>query len=135
MIRSGLARESFRVGLRIRLQPGRQSRVANTRSDTLGKLQRERGHFYNWYDTQTLQPLVPHYVSTVDSGNLCAHLLTAGERTRRAAGTSQLRDRRLWTASTMRVGVLVETPRRANTDGAIAQFRTRLQAARQSGRA
>ena len=37
---------------------------------------RHRGHFYNWYDTETLQPLPPHYVSTVDSGNLAGHLLT-----------------------------------------------------------
>ena len=34
------------------------------------------GHFFNWYDTQTLQPLTPRYVSTVDSGNLAACLLT-----------------------------------------------------------
>jgi hypothetical protein len=39
-------------------------------------LERHRGHFYNWYDTQTLQPLVPLYISTVDSGNLAGHLLT-----------------------------------------------------------
>jgi cyclic beta-1,2-glucan synthetase len=39
-------------------------------------LERYRGHFYNWYDTQTLKPLPPKYVSTVDSGNLAAHLLT-----------------------------------------------------------
>ena len=39
-------------------------------------LERYRGHFYNWYDTQTLRPLPPRYVSTVDSGNLAAHLLT-----------------------------------------------------------
>ena len=39
-------------------------------------LERYRGHFYNWYDTQTLMPLPPKYVSTVDSGNLAAHLLT-----------------------------------------------------------
>ncbi len=39
-------------------------------------LERHRGHFYNWYDTQTLKPLRPRYVSTVDSGNLAAHLLT-----------------------------------------------------------
>lgn len=46
---------------------------------TLEKLQRHRGHFLNWYDTQTLQPLAPLYVSTVDSGNLCGHLeATAG---------------------------------------------------------
>lgn len=35
-----------------------------------------RGHFYNWYDTQSLTPLPPLYVSSVDSGNLAGHLLT-----------------------------------------------------------
>jgi hypothetical protein len=44
--------------------------------DSMGKLERYRGHFYNWYDTQSLQPLAPHYVSTVDSGNLAGHLMT-----------------------------------------------------------
>src|SRR5258708_3757760 len=39
-------------------------------------LERHRGHFYNWYDTQSLQPLPPLYISTVDSGNLAGHLLT-----------------------------------------------------------
>ncbi|WP_235209466.1 GH36-type glycosyl hydrolase domain-containing protein [Methylobacter sp. BBA5.1] len=34
------------------------------------------GHFYNWYDTRTLQPLHPQYVSSVDSGNLVGSLLT-----------------------------------------------------------
>ncbi len=43
---------------------------------TLDKLERYRGHFHNWYDTRTLQPLRPAYVSTVDSGNLAGHLLT-----------------------------------------------------------
>jgi cyclic beta-1,2-glucan synthetase len=45
---------------------------------TLGsmlRLERFRGHFYNWYSTEDLQPLDPRYVSTVDSGNLAAHLL------------------------------------------------------------
>lgn len=48
-------------------------------SNTLGameKLERYRGHFYNWYDTRTLQPLHPQYVSSVDSGNLAGSLLT-----------------------------------------------------------
>jgi cellobiose phosphorylase len=40
------------------------------------KLERHRGHFYNWYDTQSLKPLQPTYISTVDSGNLAGHLLT-----------------------------------------------------------
>ncbi len=43
--------------------------------DTLEKLERYRGHFINWYDTRSLDPLQPRYVSTVDSGNLAACLL------------------------------------------------------------
>src|SRR6202789_4596251 len=42
---------------------------------TLNRLERFRGHFYNWYDTRDLRPLDPRYVSTVDSGNLGAHLI------------------------------------------------------------
>ena len=44
--------------------------------DTLHKLPRYRGHFFNWYDTQSLVPLAPLYVSTVDSGNLLGYLMT-----------------------------------------------------------
>lgn len=44
--------------------------------NTLDKLERYNGHFYNWYDTLSLLPLEPHYVSTVDSGNLTACLIT-----------------------------------------------------------
>jgi cyclic beta-1,2-glucan synthetase len=43
--------------------------------DTLARMQRHRGHFYNWYDTRDLQPLPPRYVSTVDSGNLAGCLV------------------------------------------------------------
>ena len=41
-------------------------------------LERFRGHFYNWYDTQDLRPLDPKYVSSVDSGNLAGHLIAMG---------------------------------------------------------
>ncbi len=44
--------------------------------NTLQKLDRYQGHFYNWYDTQTLTVLNPRYISTVDSGNMAGHLLT-----------------------------------------------------------
>ncbi len=50
-------------------------RCTNTIS-TMQRMERYRGHFFNWYDTVTLQPLYPRYVSTVDSGNLAGHLLT-----------------------------------------------------------
>ncbi|PZQ96171.1 MAG: carbohydrate-binding protein [Cereibacter sphaeroides] len=43
--------------------------------ETLGRMERFRGHLYNWYATDTLAPLMPRYVSTVDSGNLAGHLV------------------------------------------------------------
>ena len=43
---------------------------------TMEAMERYKGHFYNWYDTESLKPLLPMYISTVDSGNLAAHLLT-----------------------------------------------------------
>ncbi|HUZ18163.1 MAG TPA: glucoamylase family protein, partial [Spirochaetia bacterium] len=43
---------------------------------SMSELELYRNHFYNWYDTLTRKPLLPRYVSTVDSGNLAAHLLT-----------------------------------------------------------
>jgi cyclic beta-1,2-glucan synthetase len=42
---------------------------------TMERLQRFRGHFFNWYDTSNLRALEPRYVSTVDSGNLAGHLI------------------------------------------------------------
>ena len=42
----------------------------------MAAMDRHRGHFYNWYDTQSLAPLEPRYISSVDSGNLAGHLLT-----------------------------------------------------------
>jgi cellobiose phosphorylase len=56
----------------------------------MGRLERYRGHFYNWYDTRTLVPLLPLYVSSVDSGNLAGHLLT------HASGLTELCDERIY---------------------------------------
>jgi cyclic beta-1,2-glucan synthetase len=44
--------------------------------ETMEGMERHRGHFYNWYDTLSLKPLLPLYISSVDSGNLAGHLLT-----------------------------------------------------------
>ncbi|MBA3602754.1 MAG: protein ndvB [Parachlamydiaceae bacterium] len=44
--------------------------------DELKKLEKYEGHLLNWYNIQTLDPLFPRYVSTVDSGNLLACLWT-----------------------------------------------------------
>jgi len=49
-------------------------RTSNT-IGTMENMERYKGHFYNWYDTESLSPLTPKYISTVDSGNLAGHLL------------------------------------------------------------
>ena len=54
---------------------GLTERLART-LNTVEKLEHYLGHFYNWYDTRTLKPMVPLYISTVDNGNLAGLLLT-----------------------------------------------------------
>ncbi|MFO0890043.1 MAG: glucoamylase family protein [Isosphaeraceae bacterium] len=53
--------------------------------DTLERLERHWGHFYNWYDTRTLQVLQPAYLSTVDSGNFLGCLLVLKQGLREKA--------------------------------------------------
>jgi hypothetical protein len=43
---------------------------------TISRLEKHRGHLYNWYDTESLAPLPPLTVSSVDSGNFVASLYT-----------------------------------------------------------
>ncbi len=43
---------------------------------TYDRLEKQRGHIYNWYDIETLKPIAPFIVSAVDSGNLAASLYT-----------------------------------------------------------
>ncbi|MGL3607503.1 GH36-type glycosyl hydrolase domain-containing protein [Rhizobium sp. G187] len=42
---------------------------------TVERMEKYRGHLYNWYHTDSLKPLGPRYVSAVDSGNLAGHLI------------------------------------------------------------
>lgn len=44
--------------------------------NTIKKLEKWNGHLYNWYNTKNLMPLLPKYVSTVDSGNFVGYLYT-----------------------------------------------------------
>jgi len=43
--------------------------------ETLDRMEKYRGHLFNWYDTQSLDTLSPRYVSTVDSGNYATSLI------------------------------------------------------------
>jgi hypothetical protein len=56
---------------------------------SMHSLERYRGHFYNWYDTRTLQPVGSRYISSIDSGNLWASLLVL------RSGLEELRSRPL----------------------------------------
>ncbi|MEO8054248.1 MAG: response regulator [Acidobacteriota bacterium] len=60
------------------------ARVART-FDSVESLERWKGHVLNWYDTETLEPLEPRYVSTVDSGNLAACLIVLARGLRELA--------------------------------------------------
>ncbi len=64
------------------------ARLHNT-MDRMASLERYRGHWLNWYETEDLHPLHPRYVSTVDSGNLAAALIVT------ATGLNRLADQPL----------------------------------------
>ncbi|WP_425606312.1 GH36-type glycosyl hydrolase domain-containing protein [Lysobacter yananisis] len=105
----------------------------HTTFTTLDQLARHRGHFHNWYDTETLQPLPPRYISTVDSGNLAGHLLTLRQ------GLLGLIDAPVLAPSTFAgladtLGVLEEVRRGASRvddalDEAVSEFRAALEPA------
>ena len=46
---------------------------------TIEGMEKWEGHLYNWYNTETLEPLRPIFVSTVDSGNLVSYLIVLKE--------------------------------------------------------
>jgi len=62
--------------------------------ESLDRLERYRGHFLNWYDTETLKPLEPRYVSAVDSGNLAVSLIAFGAALREASAAVELEPQR-----------------------------------------
>jgi cyclic beta-1,2-glucan synthetase len=78
---------------------------------TLEGLERFEGHLFNWYDTSTLAPLPPRYVSTVDSGNLAGALIALTEGLR-ALGLTELSGRAAAFAQGMGFGFLYDPKRR-----------------------
>jgi cyclic beta-1,2-glucan synthetase len=58
--------------------PDLSVRTQNTLNE-LNKMEKYSGHLLNWYETQSLKPLPPRYVSTVDSGNFAGCLLALKE--------------------------------------------------------
>jgi cyclic beta-1,2-glucan synthetase len=77
--------------------PAMLGRIDDTLT-TIEGLERYEGHLLNWYDTRTLEPLLPKYVSTVDSGNLAGALLTLASGLAEAAPDLAARARALFAA-------------------------------------
>ena len=61
------------------ISAGRFAARTESTMAVLERLERYRGHFYNWYSTRTLQPLNPLYISTVDSGNMAGLMIVVRE--------------------------------------------------------
>ena len=97
--------------------PERADELTERCLDTVERLGKWRGHLYNWYDTRTLEPLRPAYVSTVDSGNLIACLIALGGALR-ARGNARLAERAERLAGSMELGPLYDRKRRLFSIGA-----------------
>jgi cyclic beta-1,2-glucan synthetase len=80
---------------------------------TLKKLQKFRGHLFNWYDTRSLEPLMPQYISTVDSGNLAGHIIAVKQGCL-DIGDRPLFDARLIKGLTDTIDLLREEARKLN---------------------
>jgi cellobiose phosphorylase len=83
------------------------ARIESTLS-TIEALERHEGHLLNWYDTESLAPLLPRYVSTVDSGNLAGALMTLAAGLRDLA-SRPADDERLCAGAIDTTAVLSET--------------------------
>jgi cyclic beta-1,2-glucan synthetase len=97
-------------------------RTANA-LQSMESLERHAGHFYNWYDTETKAPLT-RYISTVDSGNLGAHLLTLREGLLEVADAPII-DERVFLALTDTLQILEKIPG-GTSSNSLAQFEQAL---------
>ncbi len=89
--------------------------------DTVRHLPRHHGHLLNWYDTQTLRPLTPAVISSVDNGNLVAALWTLQQ------GALQLL--RLPLFSRRLADGLIDHLSLVNNDGAVARKSSQVERA------
>ena len=82
--------------------PSELSLRLRTAFDSIARLTHYQGHLLNWYETKNLQPLLPRYVSTVDSGNFAGCLLALKKGCRDVAEGNAIRARSLGSVSRTR---------------------------------
>ncbi len=85
---------------------------------SLERMERWRGHFYNWYELAELRVLEPAYISTVDSGNLAGHLIALKQACLGIADEPVI-DGRLWEALHTALTIAAEELRNAASSGAV----------------
>ena len=90
---------------------------------TLAKLETCEGHLLNWYNTRTLEPLPPKYISTVDSGNLIASLWVLKQASAELDAESQLDARALRGLADTLSGITERFPSDHNTRIPLAALR------------
>ncbi|MEO8085455.1 MAG: glucoamylase family protein [Bacteroidota bacterium] len=98
---------------------------------TMKKMERYKGHFFNWYDTNSLAPLLPKYISTVDSGNLVGHLLILKQGLL-AIQNKKIINPNLFDGISDTLNLLADTLQ-DNEKEFLKQFKNNLQAAHHSG--
>ncbi len=93
---------------------------------TLEGLERYEGHFLNWYDTATLAPLHPRYISTVDSGNLAGALIALAQGCRQLASDPPQTQARRIDGLIDTAGVLAAVSATSDGDGTLRRQTTRM---------
>jgi cyclic beta-1,2-glucan synthetase len=73
------------------LGPSELSLRVRSAFESIKRLAHYQGHLLNWYETTNLQPLLPRYVSTVDSGNFAGCLVALEQGCRQVTGAPVLR--------------------------------------------
>ncbi len=96
--------------------------------ESLNKLEHYRGHLLNWYDSQTLAAIPPRYISTVDSGNLAASLITLKQGCLAMVNTPVLGDKQ-WQGMLALLDILAEALQaleKNNPDASVESFEVEL---------
>lgn len=99
--------------------------------DTIQRMPKFRGHLYNWYHTQTLEPLSPRFISTVDNGNFVCSLWTLKQGCLEAMGNPLFREQ-LWSGLEDHLDVVAEFLPKVRASDRIAvrirEMKSRVQA-------
>ncbi len=93
--------------------------------ESMDKLEHYRGHLLNWYDSQSMTALPPRYISTVDSGNLAACLITLKQGCL-ALTNASLFDYKRWQGLLVILDILAEALEKNNPHASLESFEVEL---------